>query len=138
MRFGWALVALILVVGLAGTAVAVHSREADSVFVAHQRSLAPVGATQLERLLLTTRDPRPGYDRPPARARAARCRSATPRSALGDPWTCVVRYRRPPGVRYRVIVYGDRSISGSGQPIGRPLRGTLTVKGCCVAVGDEP
>jgi hypothetical protein len=136
MRFAWFLVALILAVGIAGTAVALHSREADSQFVSSQEALAPVGATQLERLLLTTSDPRPGYSHPRARARAARCFSRT-HSALGDPWSCVVRYRRPPSVRYGVTVYADRSIFGSGQPEGRP-RGVLTVRGCCVAVGVGP
>jgi hypothetical protein len=60
MRFGWALIALVLAVGLAGAAVALRSREEDSQFVAHQQALVPVGATQLERLMLTTSDPRPG------------------------------------------------------------------------------
>lgn len=135
MRFAWVLVVLVLAVGIAGTAVALHSREEDSQFVAHQQALAPVGATQLARLMLTTSDPRPGYGRPSARARDARCHSAT-RSALRNPWSCVVRYPRAPSVRYRVTVYADRSIFGSGQSVGRPLGGVLTVRGCCVAVGD--
>jgi len=137
MRFGGLLVALVLVVGLAGTAVALHSREENAQFVSQQQALAPVGVTQLERLILTTSDPRPGYARPPARARGARCVSAG-RGALGNPWSCVVRYPRLPRVRYRVIVHADRSISGSGQPEGRPLLGVLTVRGCCVAGGAEP
>jgi hypothetical protein len=132
MRLAWMLVALVLAVGFAGTAVALHSREADSQFVAHQQALVPVGATQLERLLITTSDPRPGYG---GRARSARCSSGA-HTALRNPWSCVVRYPRMPRVRYRVTVYADRSIFGSGQPEGRPLRGVLTVKGCCVAVGD--
>jgi hypothetical protein len=134
MRFGWALIALVLAVGLAGAAVALRSREEDSQFVAHQQALVPVGATQLERLMLTTSDPRPGYA---GRARGAHCRSGA-HTALRNPWSCVVRYPRSPSVRYRVTVYGDRSIFGSGQPEGRPLRGVLTVKGCCVALGDIP
>ena len=131
MRFAWVLVAMVLAVGIAGTAVALRSREEDSQFVSHQQALVSVGATQLGRLLLTTSDPRPGYA---GRARSTRCHSAV-RSALGNPWSCVVRYPRLPDVRYRVTVYADRSIFGSGQPVGRPLRGTLTVKGCCVALG---
>lgn len=134
MRYGGLLVAVVLVVGLAGTLVALHSREANSQFVSRQQAVAPVGATQLERLILTTSDPRPGYARLPARARGARCTSATP-GASGNPWSCVVRYPRLPRVRYRVIVHADRSISGSGQPEGRPLLGLLTIRGCCVASG---
>lgn len=137
MRFAWVLVALVLAIGIAGTAVALHSREADSQFVSHQQTLAPVGAIQLGRLLLTTSDPRPGYGGPHTRARAAHCHTAA-HTALGNPWSCTVRYPRPPSVRYAVIVYADRSIFGSGRPAGHPPRGTLTVKGCCVAVGVGP
>jgi hypothetical protein len=134
MRFGGLLAGLILLVGLAGTAVALHSREENTQFVSHQQALAPVGAIPLERLILTTSDPRPGYA---GRARGAHCASAT-HSALGDPWSCVVRYPRLPRVRYKLSVYADGSIYGSGQPEGRPLRGVLTLKGCCVASGVAP
>ena len=120
--------AAVLAVGIAGTVVTLKSREGDTQFVAQQQDLVPVGAGALQRLILTTSDPRPSYG---GRARGARCASATP-GGLGDPWTCVVRYPRLPRVRYRVTVYADRSISGSGQPEGRPLRGALTVRGCCV------
>jgi hypothetical protein len=134
MRFGGLLVALILVVGLAGTVLALRSREGNAQFVSAQQSLAPVGGARLERLILTTSDPRPGFGGPSARARAARCASAS-NTALGNPWSCVVRYPRPPEVRYRVTVYADRSIFGSGAPVGQPLSGMLTVRGCCVAEG---
>jgi hypothetical protein len=134
MRYGGLLVALVLAVGIAGTVVALHSREDNAQFVAQQQALTSVGATQLEGLILTTSDPRPGYG---GRARDARCFSRT-HSALGNPWSCVVRYPRLPRVRYGVTVYANRSISGSGQPEGRPLGGTLSVSGCCVAVGDVP
>jgi hypothetical protein len=121
-------VALVLTVGIAGTVIAVRSREGATQFAAAQQDLAPVGAPALERLIVTTSDPRPGYA---GRADHAHCSSATA-SGLGNPWICVVRYPRPPLVRYRVIVNADRSIDGSGQPVGRLLRGSLSVTGCCV------
>jgi hypothetical protein len=133
MRFGWAIVALVLLVGLAGTAVALHSREADSQLVSRQQSLSPVGSEELARLLLTTSDPRPAYVHAHTHARAARCRSRAP-SALGNPWTCVVTYAHPPSVLYRVTVYADRSIYGRGASLGGPPQGVLSVKGCCVAL----
>ncbi|HTB50454.1 MAG TPA: hypothetical protein VK701_05705 [Solirubrobacteraceae bacterium] len=136
MRFGGLLVALILVVGLGGAVIALHSREQNTQFVSQQQALAPVRAGELERLILTTSDPRPGYDHPPARARLARCVSFAPRAALGNPWSCVVRYAHPPDVRYRVTVRAEGSIYGSGQPEGAPLRGVLTVRGCCVVPGQ--
>jgi hypothetical protein len=132
MRYGGLLVALVLVVGLAGAVVALHSREENSQFVSQQRAVASVGATLLERLILTTRDPRPEYAATRARARVARCTPATS-GALGNPWRCVVRYSRLPRVRYRVVVHADGSIAGSGQPEGRALLGVLTISGCCVA-----
>jgi hypothetical protein len=140
MRYGGLLVGLILVVGVAGTVVALHSREENTQFVSQQQALTPVGATQLERLVITTSDPRPGYGAPThphARARNVHCVAGT-RSALGNPWSCVVRYPRPPRVRYRVTVYADRSIFGSGQTEESPAGGDLTIRGCCVAVGVAP
>jgi hypothetical protein len=141
MRHGGLLVALILAVGIAATVLALHGREDNAQFVSAQKALAPVGAVQLERLILTTSDPRPGYGgragSHTSRALAVRCTSATP-SALGNPWSCVVRYPRLPRVRYRVTVYADRSIFGSGEPEGAPLEGVLTVRGCCVASGAAP
>ena len=122
------LVALILVVGIAGTVVALKSRESNAQFVLQQQALAPVSASALDALILTTSDPRPGYS---GRARDARCSSSAP-GALGNPWSCIVRYPRAPRVRYGVIVHADRSISGAGQPEGRPLGKPLTVSGCCV------
>jgi hypothetical protein len=125
------LVALILAVGIGGTVVALEGREGNAQFVLQQQSLAPVGPAGLQALLLTTRDSRPGYGGPPGRALQARCSSPS-HGALGNPWTCVVRYPRPPRVRFRVTVHADRSISGSGQPEGHPLRPPLRVSGCCV------
>lgn len=129
MRFAWMIVAAVLLVGLAGTVVAVHAREAPTQFVSAQQSVGPVGSVQLASLVATTSDPRPGYS---GRARVAHCVAGGP-GALGNPWTCVVRYPRLPRVRYRVLVHADLSIFGSGQPEGKPVRGVLTIKGCCVA-----
>ncbi len=129
MRRPGLLVALILAVGLAGTALALRSHEANTEFVAQQQDLLPVGSAALQRLILTTSDPRPGYG---GRALGARCASASA-TALGNPWTCIVRYPRLPRISYRVSVRADRSIYGLGRPTGAGGRGTaLSVRGCCV------
>lgn len=128
MRWAGAFVALILIVGIAGSVIALAGREANSEFVSEQRALSPVRAGALQELISTTSDPRPGFS---GRALGARCSSLSD-SALGNPWTCVVRYPSPPLVRYSVTVYANRSIQGSGQPEGRALGAPLTVSGCCV------
>jgi hypothetical protein len=128
MRRPGLLVALVLAVGLAGTVVALRSREGDAQLVAQQHGLLPVSAAALERLILTTSDPRPGYG---GRARDARCTSATA-TAPGDRWSCVVRYPRLPRIRFRVTVFADRSIYGSGRPEASSRGAGLTVRGCCV------
>lgn len=129
MRRPGILVALILAVGIAGTVVALKSHESNAQFVLQQQALAPVEPAALDQLLLTSRDSRPGYS---GRARGARCSSPS-HSALGNPWTCVVRYPHPPSVRFHVTVHADRSISGFGQPVeGAVLNPALTVSGCCV------
>lgn len=128
MKRPWTLVALVLAVGLAGTLVALKGREGNPAFVSAQQSLTPVAPAALDRLLLSTSDPRPGYS---GRARGAHC-SSDVHTALGNPWTCVVGYARPPRVRYVVSVHSDRSIQGSGQPEGGHVGGTLVVRGCCV------
>jgi hypothetical protein len=130
MRRPGLLVILILAVGVAGTVVALKSRESNAQFVGEQQNLLPVAAPQLQQLISTTNDPRPGYS---GRARGARCSSPGSGNALGNPWSCVVRYPRLPSVRYRVTVFPNRSIRGSGQPVGGHVGGALIVSGCCVA-----
>jgi hypothetical protein len=129
MRRPAVLVALVLAVGLAGTAVALRSREGNSQFVAQQEGRLPVDAAAVDRLILTTSDPRPGYA---GRAREARCGSAAS-TALGNPWRCLVRYPRLPRVLYALSVYADGSIYGSGRGEGAAGGTALSVRGCCVS-----
>jgi hypothetical protein len=128
MRRGWVLVAVVLATGVAGTGVTLHDREGNSEFSAAQSSLKRVSGGAIENIILTTGDPRPGFS---GRARAVHCLHGGG-GALGNPWTCVTRYSRQPDVRYRVVVRGDGSIFGEGQPEGTPVQGVLTVHGCCV------
>jgi hypothetical protein len=122
------LVALLLVVGLAASALALRSREGNTQLVAQQRDLLPVNAAALQQLILTTSDPRPGHA---GRAVGAHC-VAGHAGAVGNPWTCVVRYPRLPRVRFAVDVRADRSIAGVGRPEGSTGRASLSVSGCCV------
>ncbi len=144
MRRPGLLVALMLAVGLAAAGVAVSARESNTQFVAAQQGLVPVGARQLEQLVSTTDDPRPLHH---GRALGAQC-SSSGHGALGNPWTCEVRYPEPPEVRYAVTVRANRAIvgvakllhsttlNGAGEQVPTSGGGELVVKGCCVA--DAP
>jgi hypothetical protein len=124
MRRPAALLALVLVVGLAGTLVALRGREGNTQLAAGQQSLVPLDAGALERLVRTTSDPRPGRG---GRARSARCTHA------GGAWSCLVSYPTPPAISYRVDVHADGSIAGSGRPEGVRGGTELTIRGCCAA-----
>jgi hypothetical protein len=124
VRHPAALVALVVAVGLAGTLIALRGREGNTQLAAGQQSLTPAGAGALERLVLTTSDPRPGHG---GRAHSAHCTHAE------GTWRCLVRYPSPPAIRYRVDVRADGSITGSGRPEGVPGATELTIRGCCVA-----
>ncbi|HEY5286933.1 MAG TPA: hypothetical protein VIJ50_07495 [Solirubrobacteraceae bacterium] len=122
---------MILIIGLGASVYALRAREGNPQFVSQQQGLEPVAPGALQRLILTTSDPRPGYA---GRARGTRC-STMSHSALGNPWSCVVHYPHGPDVRYRVTVHGDRSIHGIGRSGIGASGGVLTVRGCCVAAG---
>jgi hypothetical protein len=123
-------VALLLAVGAAGTAIALKSREGNTQFVARQQSLLPVRAAAVQRLLITTSDPRPGRG---GHARAARCRSTTGGGVSAGRWSCLVLYPRLPRMSYQVTVRADRSIVGVGRSTGVMREAASRVRGCCVA-----
>ncbi|HEX3519035.1 MAG TPA: hypothetical protein VHT29_08385 [Solirubrobacteraceae bacterium] len=127
MRRPALIVAAILLVGLAGTAIALKGREGNTQLADQQQALAPVDAAAVERLLLSTSDPRPGHG---GRARAAHCSPGSD-LALGNPWSCVVRYPAPPSIDYHATVYGNRSLRASGLPQGAKRGTLLYVRGCC-------
>jgi hypothetical protein len=128
MRRPALVVAILLAIGLAGTAIALSGREGNTQFTAQQQSLLPVSGPALQRLLLTTSDPRPGFG---GRARSVHCVSAS-HLALGNPWSCLVRYPRLPRIRYVTTVFADRSIHATGLPEGSTHGTELSVRGCCV------
>jgi hypothetical protein len=129
MRHSRILVAFVIVVGLAGTALALRSREGNAQFTSQQESLTRVSPAALQQLILTTSDPRPGHR---GRAIQARCVSSSVQT-LGNPWSCVVRYPRLPRIRLGVTVHADRSIYGLGRPEGAGNGAAITVRGCCVS-----
>jgi hypothetical protein len=129
MRRSALIVAVVIAVGAAGTAIALSSREGNTQFTAQQQALLPVSSGAVQRLLLTTSDPRPGHG---GRARSVHCTS-TSHLTLGNPWTCMVRYPLLPRIRYITTVFADRSIRALGLPEGANGGTKLSVRGCCVA-----
>ncbi len=124
---------IVVLVGIAGSIVALASRSGDTQFVAQQQDLVPVSTAQLERLLLTTHDPRPLSDH--GQARRAVCVPGGS-GEFRNPWQCAVTYAAPPAVRYAVIVHSDRSIQGTSVYVVSGRKGgALVVRGCCVAAG---
>jgi hypothetical protein len=118
-------VATVLVVGLAGTVVALQARQSDTQFVYAQRNLATVTPEQLSTLLKTSHDARPRHGDAPATS--ARCVAAPEPGRL---WSCSVRYPAGPPVVYRVTV------APSGIVTGVSAAG-LVFRGCCVNPGGS-
>jgi hypothetical protein len=117
----------IILVGVAGTAVAVNDRSADSLFVYRQQNLAPVQPSSLSHLLTLAPNPKPGLGKP----RATRATCAPQGSGeLRNPWLCVVNYVRGGAVHYAA------TISPNGQVVAVDPTGELVVRGCCV--GSRP
>ena len=118
-------IAATLVVGLAGTVAVVVARNPDESFIQAQRRQAPLSSAEVERVVRTA--PNPAAPRLDDGIQAD-CRRAG-KGELGNPWSCVVRYRSGRRVRFGVVVGSDGSYRG--DPAGSP--GVVT--GCCVRVG---
>lgn len=113
----------IILIGLAGTAIAVNDRSADSLFVYRQQNLTPVQPSSLSHLMTLAPNPKPGLGRP--KAVSARC-SPAGTGEFRNPWLCTVRYTRGPVVHYQA------TISPSGNVVAVDPTGQLIVRGCCV------
>ena len=118
---------VLALVGCGAGAVALAVRPSDTQFLYAQQAAAPVNAAQLDQILATAQDPRPGHPR--ERATAVRCTSSVRGGGLGNPWSCTVRYPTAPAVAYLVTITADGHVSGATRD------GSLAVSGCCVLVG---
>jgi len=117
----------LILIGLAGTAVAINDRSADSSFVYRQQHLSAVQSSALAHLVSLARDPRPGLDHQPATS--ASC-SPQGTGELRNPWSCLVRYTRGAPVHYEVTISPTGSVSAT-DPTGQ-----LLIHGCCVGPGS--
>jgi hypothetical protein len=112
--------ASVLAAGLAGTVVALGSRNADSQFIEAQRHPPNLRAADVERVVRTAPDPMIGT----GSGVAATCKSSGS-GALGNPWSCVVRYRSGRRARLTVRVNEDGTYSGR-------YAGGGAASGCCI------
>ena len=111
-----------LAAGLAGTAVALGGRGADSAFLHRQENPVRVRAAEVERVVRTAPDPATGT----GEGLRAMCR---PRGSgtLRNPWSCTVSYSAGRRVRLTVRIRDD------GRYVGRYAGGGIA-EGCCIKV----
>lgn len=112
----------IILVGLAGTAVAVNDRTSDLQFVARQQNLSAVKPARLAHLMTLAPNPRPGLGSPKATTAACAPQGS---GELRNPWKCVVRYVRGGPVHYTTTISPDGHVTAV-NPSG------IRVTGCCV------
>jgi hypothetical protein len=124
---GMVLATPVILIGLAGTAIAVADRSSDTQFISRQQYLSGVQPAALAHLLSTAPNPRPDLHKP--RALRTTCRPLGT-GEFRNPWTCTVRYARGGAVRYTV------SISPDGRMLAVDSTGQLIIRGCCV--GSRP
>jgi hypothetical protein len=109
-----------VVAGLAGTAVALGSRGGDAQFLQDQRHPPDLRPGDVERVVRSAPDPLVGS----GEGDSAICKRGGS-SALGNPWSCVVRY--PSGRAARLTV----RVSDDGTYTGR-YAGGGGAQGCCI------
>jgi hypothetical protein len=117
-----------ILIGVAGSAVALRSRGAQEVFEAEQSgalTVTPatvVTAADVAAVVEQAPEPVPAAQRTqPAEVRCRPGASAT----LRNPWSCTIRYRSGTHAYYRVTVEPDGHYNGVGTGI---------ISGCCVKV----
>jgi hypothetical protein len=110
----------VLAAGLAGTLVALSSRDADAQFIQDQRHPPELRASDVERVVHTAPDPQTGR----GSGVSAECVRGS-RKPLGNPWDCVVRFKSGKRVRIVVRVLEDGTYSGRYEGGGG-------ASGCCI------
>ena len=113
--------------GLAGSAVALGDHSADSQFLNDQLRPPTLRGPAVERVVRTAPDPFTGK----GSGTAATCKKGGP-GLLGNPWTCVVRYKGGKSVRLRIEVADDGTYAGRYVGYGR-----AGATGCCVELPGE-
>jgi hypothetical protein len=119
---------LAILVGVAGGALAFHSRGSEDLFRLQQSralTLNPataLGAAQVQAVAVEAPEPVPAALRThPARVRCLPGAGGT----LRNPWSCAIRYRSGTRAHYRIVVQPDGRYAGTGTGI---------ITGCCVKV----
>jgi hypothetical protein len=104
--------------GLMGALVALANRGADAQFLQDQRHPPNLRPADVERVVRSAPDPASGK---------GSGESASCERPLGNPWSCVVRFRSGKSVRMNVRVQPDGYYSG--RYVGVP---GAAASGCCI------
>jgi hypothetical protein len=111
-----------VVAGLAGTAVAIGGRSADTQLLRDERHPPRLTATAVEHGVRSAPDPFTGK----GEGVSARCSSGR-KGRLGNPWTCTVSFKSGKRAGLRVTVSQD------GTWTGRYRDGSgASANGCCI------
>lgn len=117
-----AVVLSICIVALVGALVGLNARGADDQFLLRQENPSKLSADAVEKLMLSSPDPRPPHSRSGTRSR---CTPEGERD-LRNPWRCTVQYRSGSVARYRVRINAD------GSYVAQYSTGTARARGCCL------
>ena len=113
---------VLLLAGLAGSAVAFANRGGDEQFLQEQRHPPTLQASEVERVVRTAPDPTSGT----GQGVAARCANRG-NGPLRNPWSCVVRFKS--GERVRLLVQVEEDGTYDGRYVG--VKGAAAT-GCCI------
>jgi len=116
-------------VGVVAAFVTITVRGADPSFVFEQQHPATFGPTQLEAILIHTREPVATGAGPPATQ--VRCIAGTQGAKL-NPWRCQIRYASGQEITYVI------EVQPNGRFQGTDATGARVVGGCCLRSNALP
>jgi hypothetical protein len=116
-------------VGVVAALVAIGAHQTDTAFTFEQQHPTRIAPSQLEALVMRTREPLPAGAG--GAANAVHCFPGHHGPKL-NPWMCKVRYASGHNISYRIVV------GPSGRFQGADRTNTRVIEGCCLRGGAVP